>query len=570
MITFQKVSYKNFLASGNSPITIDLNTHQSTLIVGHNGAGKSTMSEAICFALFGRPLRNINKPKLVNSINARECRVELHFKTSSGSYRIVRGIKPNVFEIYENGVLIPAPAAASDYQELLESHILKLNYKSFMQVVVLGSASYVPFMRLTSTSRREIIEDLLDIEVFSTMNALAKEDLATLRNELDKCVQAKGLVGEQVRMAQNFTVHLEEQRQQQLVAVNNAINQVTATIAEDTAEIVELQETLQTYESYQVAHDEAVAKRSEYERHQFVVKGKIKELTNERKFYADNDNCPKCAQPLTDGHKHERYQTLDSKQQAAEKALAQCEALIQKYTNQIAELDVHLREASDVRQRLHGRQATLLVHKTRLQELLKEQERLQTSPTSAPQTVDIEDLQRQLVDLAKNHDDMSRKRVIMDAATMLLRDNGIKSKVIRHYVPIINRTINAYLTAMDFPIAFTLDDEFQEKIKSRYRDDFAYDSFSEGEKKRIDLALLLTWRAVARMKNSAASNLLILDEVFDSSLDANGTEEFLKIIAGLEKDTRVFVISHKTDQLVDKFAHTITFVKNRGFSEIKL
>jgi DNA repair exonuclease SbcCD ATPase subunit len=570
MITFQKVSYKNFLAAGNSPITIDLNIHQSTLVVGHNGTGKSTLSEAICFALFGRPLRNINKPKLVNSINARDCLVELEFKTSSGNYRIRRGIKPNVFEVYENGTLIPSPASAADYQLLLETNILKLNYKSFMQVVVLGSASYVPFMRLTSSSRREIIEDLLDIEVFSAMNALAKDDLTALRNELDKLIQAKGLVGEQVRMAQNFTVHLEEQRQQQLVAVENNIGQVANTIATSTEEIVELQSTLATYDPYQQALTDATAKKSEYERNRFAIQAKLKELRKERAFYDENDSCPKCEQSLTDELKQGRYETLDSKEQGAQKALAQCDTLVAKYEAQIDAANTELAEASTIRQRIHGIQATLAVHKTRLAELQQERGRLQADSGVPPQAVDVEDLQRQLAELSQKHDDTARKRVIMDAAGMLLRDNGIKAKVIRHYIPIINRTINAYLTAMDFPIAFTLDEEFQEKIKSRYRDDFAYDSFSEGEKKRIDLALLLTWRAVARLKNSAASNLLILDEVFDSSLDANGTEEFLKIIAGLEKDTRVFVISHKTDQLVDKFGHTITFVKNRGFSEIKI
>ena len=570
MITFQRVSYKNFLAAGNSPITIDLDTHQSTLVVGHNGTGKSTLSEAICFALFGRPLRNINKPKLVNSINGRDCLVELDFKTSSSAYKIRRGIKPNVFEVYENGTLIPSPASVSDYQELLESNILKLNYKSFMQVVVLGSASYVPFMRLTTSSRRDIIEDLLDIEVFSAMNALAKDDLTNLKNDLDKVLQARGLLGEQVRMAQNFTEHLEDQRREQLALVDTNIAQVVATIDEAKTSITELQATLDTYEEYRTAHAEATAKKAEYERNRFAVQAKLKELRKEHAFYDENDTCPKCEQSLTDEHKQGRYAALDSKEQGAEKALTQCDVLIAKYQVQIDSANTELSQASTIRQQIHGIQAQMSVHETRLAELRRERVRLQDTSATVPQTVDVEDLQRQLADLVIKHDDLSRRRVIMDAAGMLLKDSGIKSKVIRHYVPIINRTINAYLTAMDFPIAFTLDEEFSEKIKSRYRDDFAYDSFSEGEKKRIDLALLLTWRAIARLKNSAASNLLILDEVFDSSLDANGTEEFLKIIAGLEKDTRVFVISHKTDQLQDKFQHSITFVKNRGFSEIKI
>ena len=570
MLTFQKVTYKNFLAAGNSPITIDLNTHQSTLIVGHNGTGKSTLSEAISFALFGRPLRNINKPKLVNSINGRDCLVELEFKNNSGQYRIKRGIKPSVFEIYENGTLIPVPAAVADYQTLLETNILGLNYKSFMQVVVLGSASYVPFMRLTTASRREIIEDLLDIEVFSAMNALTKDELTTLKNELDKCIQAKGLVGEQVKMAQNFTEHLEEQRQQQLATIDTNIAQVCDTILEVQSTITDLQSSLLEYDTEHTAFTEAFEKKTEYERNKFAIQAKLKELARERAFYQVNDTCPKCDQSLTDDLKQGRYNLLDSKEQGAVKALAQCDTLIVKYDGLVAAANTEMVAEKEILNQINVKQSTLRIHEARLAELRKEHAKLESTTVVTPQAVDAEELQRQLAELAKKQDDMSRKRVIMDAASMLLRDSGIKSKVIRHYIPIINRTINAYLTAMDFPIQFILNDEFAESIKSRYRDDFAYDSFSEGEKKRIDLALLLTWRAIARLKNSAATNLLILDEVFDSSLDINGTEEFLKIIAGLEKDTRVFVISHRTDAMVDKFNHTITFEKSRGFSAIKL
>ena len=570
MIIFERISYRNFLASGNATITIDLNTHQSTLIVGNNGAGKSTPSEAICFACFGRPLRSITKPRLVNSINGRDCLVELDFRNSTGAYKIRRGIKPNIFEVFENGTLIPSPAFTNDYQLLLETNILKLNYKSFMQVVVLGSASYVPFMRLTPSARREIIEDLLDIEVFSAMNALTKDELTTLKNDVDKCVQAKGLVGEQARMAQNFTIHLEEQRQQQLDVIDTNMVQVDNTIAKAHMDIAELQSALVTYEPYQQAHADAVTKMAEYERNRFAVQGKLKELRKERAFYEVNDSCPKCEQSLTDDLKEIRYQTVDSKEQGAHKALTQCESLITKYQAQMDSANTELTQASVLRQEIRGITTGLAIHQARLIELQKERAKLDAAVLATPQVGDVESLHRQLHELTQKHDDLLRKRVIMDAAGMLLRDSGIKSKVIRHYIPVINRTINAYLTAMDFPIAFTLDDEFQEKIKSRYRDDFAYDSFSEGEKKRIDLALLLTWRAVARLKNSAATNLLILDEVFDGSLDANGTEDFLKIIAGLEKDTRVFVISHKTDQMQDKFQHSITFIKSRGFSEIKI
>jgi len=569
MIVFQKVKYQNFLASGNAPIEIALNEHPATLIVGVNGTGKSTLSEAICFALFGRPLRNINKPKLVNSINGRDCLVELDFTTSSSSYKIKRGIKPTVFEILENGTLIPSPASVQDYQTLLEQHILKLNYKSFMQVVVLGSASYVPFMRLTTSSRREIIEDLLDIEVFGAMNALTKEELTELRVELDKLTQAKDLVSEQVRMAQSFTEHIEDQRQQQLATIDATLAGVETTVAKLEEDITDLTNDLAPYDAVQAAYDTAFAKQQEYEKLFASITSRDKKVKKERSFYDEHDTCPTCEQDISADFKQGRYAVLTKTEADAAKAIAQCQALITKYRAQVDTLDGELDKAAVIRKSIDAITAKIPVHQARVRELHAERKRTEQAPMAPVRTVDVEALQKQLTDLQTRHEELSRKRVIIDAASMLLRDNGIKAKVIRHYIPIINRSINHYLTAMDFPILFNLDDEFAETIKSRYRDDFSYDSFSEGEKKRIDLALLLTWRAVARLKNSASTNLLILDEVFDSSLDANGTEEFLKIIAALESDTNIFVISHKTDQLVDKFAHTLVFEKVRGFSQLR-
>lgn len=569
MITFTKVHYQNFLAAGNAPIEIALNDHGSTLIVGRNGAGKSTMSEAICFALFGRPLRNINKPKLVNSINNKDCLVELEFRIGTNSYKIRRGIKPNVFEIYENGNLIPSPASAIDYQTILETNILHLNYKSFMQVVVLGSASYVPFMKLGTGARRQIIEDLLDIEVFSSMNALTKDDLNSLRVEYDRCTQAQKLIGEQRKMAQQFSAHIEEQRLATIEQLQDKIVGEQREIQAIEDAVTKLKEDLKEFDVDKTNHAAALKKQREYEKTLDAIQSRERKIRKEREFYEEHDNCPTCEQSITEEFKTTRFASLTKKEEDATKAVAQCQALIDKYKVQAEASAKRIEQARDIEFKLHGAEAKLPLHERRLKELKKAlsdaQQPVQTQPT-----VNVDELDKQLDALETQHAELSKKRLIIDAASMLLRDDGIKTKIVRHYLPIINKQINHYLNALDFPILFTLDEEFNEQIKSRHRDEFAYDSFSEGEKKRIDLALLLTWRAVARLKNSAATNLLILDEVFDSSLDAAGTEEFLKVIGTLEQDkTNVFVISHKTDQLVDKFAHTVVFEKTRGFSTIK-
>jgi len=569
MIIFTKVRYQNFLATGNAPIEIPLNTEPSTLIVGINGAGKSTMSEAICFALFGRPLRNINKPLLVNSVNGRECLVELEFTTQGTSYKIRRGIKPNVFEIYANGTLLPLPASLSDYQTLLETTILKLNFKSFIQVVVLGGTSYVPFMRLSAAARREVIEDLLDIEVFSSMNALAKEDLVNLKAELEKNAALRKVKSEQVKMAQSFTEHIEEQRTHLVANVESAIATTQKTITDLNEQRDVLLSKCSGYDVVRAAFDVARTKVADYEKTLFAIQSREKKLRKERTFYEENDTCPTCEQPITEDFKYGRYATLEKKEKDAAEAIQKCQSLITKYQQQIDGHRVTLDEADTVLRAVNAIDAKLPLHKKRIKELEEEKQRYLTT-VQQPQTVDVDALQRELTDLAKKYDEFSKQRVIMDAAAMLLKDNGIKTRIIRHYLPIINKQINHYLNALDFPVLFTLDEEFREIIKSRHRDEFQYESFSDGEKKRIDLALLLTWRAVAKLKNSSNTNLLILDEVFDSSLDANGTEEFLKIINTLEHgETNVFVISHKTDQLVDKFSNVIVFEKNRGFSQIK-
>jgi DNA repair exonuclease SbcCD ATPase subunit len=563
------VRYANFLAAGNAPIEVPLNTHQSTLIVGRNGSGKSTVTEAITFALFGRPLRGVNKSKLVNSINQRDCLVELDFSVGVNTYKIRRGIKPTIFEVYENGKLIPAPASIADYQTILESNILRLSFKTFQQVVILGSTSYVPFMRLTPGARRDIIESFLDIEVFSAMNAMTKEEAAQVKIDLDKCLHTQRLLSEQHKMAQSFTQHIEEQREHALNKAMQALTTERATIAALEQERADHVIALSEYDADKEAYNVAVAKEQEYVRTLDAITLRERKLKKERTFYADHDNCPTCEQSITADFKTARFDAINTKELAAMKAHAQCEALITKYRTRKDAAAERITEANAIERKIHAIDAKLPLHRRRVRELEAECE-VQRAPVEPAEHANIDELERQIQEAAAEQEVLVGKRIIIDAASMLLRDNGIKARIVRHYLPIINRTINHYLNALDFPILFELDEEFNETIKSRHRDDFAYDSFSEGEKKRIDLALLLTWRAVARLKNSAATNLLVLDEVFDSSLDAAGTEEFLKVIANLEADTNVFTISHKTDQLVDKFEHSITFEKVRGFSQIKV
>jgi DNA repair exonuclease SbcCD ATPase subunit len=568
MLVFKSVKYQNFLAAGNAPIEIDLSAHPTTLIVGKNGTGKSTMAEAICFAAFGRPLRNISKPKLINSINQHDCLVELTFVAQNTTYLIRRGIKPNVFEIYADGTLIPSPASVADYQTILEQQILKLNYKSFMQVVVLGSASYVPFMRLNSSTRREIIEDILDIEVFSSMNALAREDGQEVKSETEKAQQAQHLVTEQVKMAQQFTDHMNDHRKQAMANLSITLTQTTAALQKATSEKQQVELSLEGADEVQAAFDVAHTKADDYDRTLTAIETRERKIRKERQFYAEHDTCPTCEQQIDSTFKQERDASLLVKETEAAGAIIKCKALVQKYQARIGHYQERLDGYHDIKKKMSYLEAQFPLLEKRIREIEHE-----IAAHKSPQVhaeVDLQKLDRQLEDIQAKYEKLMKQKVIIDAASVLLRDNGIKTRIIRHYLPIINRTINHYLNAMDFPVLFTLDEEFVEHLKSRYRDDFAYDSFSEGEKKRIDLALLLTWRAVAALKNSAATNLLILDEVFDSSLDVAGTDEFMKIIAGLEKETNVFVISHKTDQLIDKFSHVVTFEKSRGFSQIKV
>ena len=565
MIIFEKVRYKNFLATGNVSIELALNENASTLVIGKNGAGKSTMTEALCFALFGRALRNINKPALVNSTNQKDTLVELWFTIDQTKYRIKRGMKPTVFQIYVDDVLLPAPAALADYQTLLETTILKINYKSFMQIVVLGSASFVPFMRLTPASRRDIIEDLLDIEIFSAMSGLTKDEIAEVKSTGDQLTMQRVLLEEQLRMAETFASQLDGERDEKLTALRAAMDTTQTQIDTLREQQSEWTTAREAYTEVSAQHRAATEKHSGYTTTHRAIATQEKKLEKERVFFTTHDECPTCEQSITDKFKQARFQVLAEKEAAAQKALTQCQSLVEKYAALVDTHQLGLDADAELQRQIALVSGQVPIHTQRLREL--EEERQATLvPPAAP--VDVDAIQAEQQEILEQHTVVAARRSVLDTAMTLLKDSGIKARVIKHYLPIINKHINYYLTAMDFPIHFTLNEEFKETIQSRHRDDFSYESFSEGEKKRIDLALLLTWRSIARLKNSASCNVLVLDEVFDSSLDINGTEEFLKIIHELEH-ANVFVISHKTDSLVDKFHHVITFEKQRGFSAIK-
>lgn len=566
MLIFERVRYQNFFAVGQTPIDVRLDSHESTLIVGRNGAGKSTLTEAVCFALFGRSLRNVNKPALVNSVNKREAVVELWLRVGEREYYIKRGIKPNVFEIHQNGVLIPQPASLSDYQTMLEDDIIGMNHKSFMQIVVLGSATYVPFMRLTPAARREIVEDLLDIEIFSTMASLTKDELGTLKTKIEQLSQQRVLLEEQKRIADSYSAQEQEHLDGQLTAIAANMVETQETLSRAEARMGELTTLIAAYDAERASLETAQNKLREYGTMIKTLNAHQKKIVKEREFYQSNDECPTCAQAITSEFKEGQYHTLSEKEQDTEKALAKCQKLVDKYDALSDTLQASLATANTLSVELHTLEAQTPLHKKRLRELEAERVRLQT-PTET-KAVDVGEIVSRIEATVADHAAASRRRSILDTANTLLKDSGIKSRIIKHYLPIINKQINYYLAAMDFPIHFTLDEEFVEHMQSRHREDFAYESFSEGEKKRIDLALLLTWRAVARIKNSASCNLLVLDEVFDSSLDISGVDEFMKILQALEK-SNIFVISHKTDQLIDKFHHVLHFEKKRGFSALR-
>lgn len=568
MIVFEKIRWKNFLSTGNQFTEINLIESPSTLIVGSNGAGKSTLLDALCFGLFNKPFRKINKPQLVNSINEKECVVEIEFNIGLTSYKVVRGIKPGIFEIYRQGSLLDQDAANRDYQKYLEQSILKLNYKSFTQVVILGSSTFVPFMQLPAAHRREVIEDLLDIQVFSHMNLLLKEQIKDTNESLRDCQYELQIAEERIssqRKTLDKLTAVNDERIDKLRSDFDANEQSMIKIKD------EVQALLQEISDGNESANQLETLDTQYKRvSNLIVKlgEKHKKAKKDTEFFDQNSHCPVCDQSIEESFRTIKIGVLGKKRDEYQEAAES----LQKEMYTIRSSMVKVKEQVEETTRKQYRVNTLLTDE---QKLVRSNTNILQEITKLSNTVDITTEQHELQRLLGEHQDKERScsevskfSTDLRIVSSLLKDGGIKSKIISKFIPVINNSINRHLSSMDTYINFTLDEEFNEVIKSRYRDTFSYSSFSEGEKQKIDLALLFTWRHVAKLKNSVTTNLLILDEVFDSSLDNNATEELLKILKGLGSATNLFVISHKGEVLFDKFMTTIRFDKVNGFSKI--
>ena len=570
MILFQKVRWKNFLSTGATFTEINFTKSNNTLIVGHNGAGKSTILDALCFGLFGKPFRNINKPQLLNSINQRDALIEIEFDIGQKKYKIVRGIKPNKFEIYCNNVLLNQDAAAKDYQKVLEENILKLNYKSFTQVVILGSASFVPFMQMKASDRREIIEDLLDIQIFSTMNGVLKDKMSTLKDNMTKSRYAVELIEEKISMQ---LANIEEHKKHNDVEITKKQDEID-TSKKQLKNILKQVELINKHIDVMTAKigdkKEKLEKKS---KGLFQLQGKvetnIKKNQKDIEFYEHNDSCPTCKQSIAANFKQQQVDERLAKVATQQSGLEEITTELKNVTDEMAKVTEIVRHINEHNNEITKHNATMLAISKYIKKLQAEISELSVKFDDAEEGNDkLRDLKTDLNTQSEVLQKGAEEKQYLEYAATLLKDTGIKTKIIKQYLPIMNKLINKYLSAMDFFANFNLNENFEETIKSRHRDEFSYASFSEGEKMRIDLALLFTWRQIAKMKNSTNTNLLILDEVFDSSLDTVGTEEFLKLIHEMGKDTNVFVISHKGDQLFDKFRSVIKFEKKNNFSRI--
>jgi DNA repair exonuclease SbcCD ATPase subunit len=569
MIKFKKIRWKNFLSTGGQFTEIDFTKSSSTLIVGENGAGKSTILDAICFVLFNKPFRNINKPQLMNTINGKLLVVEVEFSIGNKDYRIVRGMKPGIFEIYCNDVLLNQDAAARDYQKYLEESILKLNYKSFTQIVILGSASFTPFMQLALGSRREIIEDILDIQIFTVMNAVLKDKTTDIKARITEIENDINLGKNKVKLHQQYIATLESDKQKKVEDVQKRILESNAEISQLNAGMLVEQEKETSCKSSISDADEKRNKRTEMGA---LLRKLSERITNQEtsiQFYHDHDVCPTCSQDLDEHLKGSAIELHTHKREEVQSAIEALGLQLEGVETRLNEIDAIEKKISEYTSNIIRYQSKIIASQTYIQKLQAD------LAVNNNDTANIEDETRKLKNLAKEvvalageKSKLSEDKHYLDIASVLLKDTGIKTKIIRQYLPAINKLVNKYLAAMDFFVHFELDESFNEVIKSRHRDEFSYASFSEGEKQRIDLALLFTWRTIAKMKNSASTNLLLLDEVFDSSLDTNGTDYVMNLLNTIGEDTNVFVISHKGDQLLDKFKSVIKFQKYQNFSRI--
>jgi len=568
MIEFKTIKWKNFLSTGNNFTEVNLNDHNKTLIIGENGAGKSTILDALCFGLFNKPFRKINKPQLVNSINLADCRVEIEFSIGKIDWKINRGMKPTVFEIFKNGVQLDQSASAADQQKWFEQNVLKLNFKSFTQIVVLGSSTFVPFMQLPAAGRREVIEDILDIRIFSTMNTILKDRVKENKEAVSEIDYAISILKEKVDVQMRFIEDLKKQGENNVVLWEEEITKLEREI--DSSHL-ELERYMRDIDIMTQQMNEFPNPQKELDKlNEFHIKfrSKIKDMESSIKFLTSNDVCPTCNQDITEDFKNHNITSGKDKISKLETALADIDSKEKSLSDTLNQRNLIQKEISQVQNKINNCFSTINWKKNKVTETENKIESLKSNTDS----VDRErEKMKTLIEQGKGQE-LQRRQITKRSTELkivadILKDGGVKSTIIRKYLPVMNTLINKHLQELEFYVNFNLDDTFNETIKSRFRDEFSYASFSEGEKMRIDLALLFTWREVAKLKNSVNTNILILDEIFDSSLDGNGTADFINILRTVTDGNNVFVISHKEDMLHDKFDNVIQFKKVKNFSK---
>jgi DNA repair exonuclease SbcCD ATPase subunit len=573
MIVFEKIRWKNFLSYGNYFTEICLNKVEMTLICGENGAGKTTFLDALTFCLFGKPFRNINLPQLQNSINGKDCMVECDFRIGNAVYMVRRGMNPKVFEVFRDGKLLDQDSKSKDYQRMLEDHILKMSYKSFCQVVILGSTNYIPFMRLPAADRRAIVESLLDISVFSSMNQILKNRVSVNKEEIRECEVSIEILSNKIESHRKYLNALEEKSRNSIEELETELGKNSKSKDSLSSIVTKGNNTLDVLFKNRKVRRNKDQSISDLDKLRTSLNKKLDGVERELSLYEDGEqvNCPSCGQALTEEHKAKEMSDRKSKREEILKAIDDIARRIESErefiaNNKLQSIEEDYQKFEDM---LNEHRQKLGVAEKMVERIKAEIEKVKKSSQSLEDEQDaLHELEDKLGGSQRGLADKQHEQKLLSSAQIILKDNGIKTKIIRHYLPIMNKLINHYLACMDFFVQFNLDENFNETIKSRHRDEFTYASFSEGEKMRIDLSLLLAWREVARLKNSTNCNLLVLDEVFDSSLDGTGMDEFMKLLKGMGSRCNIFVISHKTDQLIDKFHDVLTFSKKNNFSRM--
>ena len=571
MIRFEKLRWKNFLSTGNYFNELNFLETPTNLVVGENGAGKSTMLDALSFALFGKAHRNINKPQLVNTINNKDCMCEVEFTVNGVNYKIVRGLKPAKFEIWKDGTMINQSSHAREYQEILEKNVLQMSHKSFHQIVVLGSSSFVPFMQLNSTSRRDVIEDLLDINIFSKMNMILKEKISLLKGELENNNHSIDVVKTKINAQKKYIRDLSAINTAHRKEKESEIEGLNADIAILNEANVELSEEVNnSLPSVQTELGKFRENKQKLEKYRTQFDTQVKSVVKEAKFFDEHDNCPTCDQDIGDDLRDSKKSAANERARELQKLMSQADKQLQEYNETIETLEVEMSDLMHKQNLMNNNMQMISRLNQNVQKIQSDLlEMSENTGDMAQANKELNVLDEELHNLTDKKYSFNELSSYNRVASELLKDSGIKTKIIKQYIPVINELTNQYLQTLDFFVHFELDESFKETIRSRYRDTFSYDSFSEGEKQRIDLSLLFTWRHIAKMKNSVSTNLLILDETFDSSLDGEGVDNLMKIIDTLKEDTNVFVISHKTELEDAHFERKLSFIKDKNFSRMR-